>query len=124
MKRQKETSKERWRIFKIRFKNNWFISWVAGQYIQGIRLWMFASAKRRAKKWHKQTKKRFYVIPVSNYNFGVMSNLQRKIYNRKVAKYMRISYKKLNAIEYWNTGLYKGTQPPVIKVKKSKTKKK
>jgi len=124
MKRQKRTFKEKWRIFKIRFKNNWFISWVAGQYIQGIRLWMFASAKRTAKKWHRKTRRRFYVVPTSNYKFTVMNNLMRKSYNRKVGKRMGISLKRLDAIEYWNTGLYKETQPPVIKVKKSKTKKK
>jgi hypothetical protein len=53
-----------------------------------------------------------------------MNNLMRKSYNRKVGKRMGISLKRLDAIEYWNTGLYKETQPPVIKVKKSKTKKK
>ena len=119
----KRPFKERWRIFKIRFKNTWFISWVAGQYIQAIRLWMFSSAKRTARKWHQRTRKRLYVIPTGAYKFTVMSNMQRKLYNRKVSKHMRISYKKLDAIEYWNTGLYKETQPPVIKVKKSKTKK-
>ena len=123
MKRPKRTIKERWRIFKIRFKNNWFISWIAGQYVQAIRLILFASAKRQAKKWHKKTGKRFYVIPTSNYKFTIMNNLSRKSYNRRVSKIMRLSYKRLDSIQYWNTGLKKETQPKVIKVKKPKAKK-
>ena len=123
MKRLKRPFKERWRLFKLKFRNNWFISWIAGQYIQVIRLWMFAAAKRTARRWHKKTGRRFYVIPVSNYSFVVMNNLMRKAYNRKVGRRMGISLKRLDAIEYWNTGLKKETQPKEIKVKKFKTKK-
>ena len=123
MKKQKRPLKERIRIFKIKFRNNWLVSWIAGQYIQAIRLFLFASAKRQAKKWHKKTGKRFYVIPTSNYKFTIMNNLSRKSYNRRVSKIMRLSYKRLDSIQYWNTGLKKETQPKVIKVKKPKAKK-
>lgn len=124
MRKQKRTIKERLRIFRLKFRNNWFVSWVASQWIHAIRLFLFASAKRQAKRWYKRTGKRFFVIPISNYKFSVFNNSGRKAYNRRVAKYMRLSYKKLDTIEYWNTGLSKETQPKEIKVEKPKTKKK
>jgi hypothetical protein len=125
MKRQKRTFKERLRIIKIKFLNNWIIALIRGWVDLGIRLITFRLAKSRARKWSRRTNgKRFYVIPDSKYGFAVLNNFQRKAYNRKVAKHRRISYKLIDALAYWNTGLKKETQPPVIKVKKSKTKKK
>ena len=125
MQKQRRPFKERWRIFKIKFLNNWIIVLIRGWVDLGIRLITFRLAKSRARKWSRKTNgKRFHVIPDSKYGFAVLNNFQRKAYNRKVAKHRRISYKMLDALEYWNTGLKKETQPPVIKIKKLKTKRK
>ncbi len=106
MKKQRRTTKERWRIFKIRFKNNWFVAEVIGWWYHIIKMYCFNSAKRRAKKWSKKTNgRRYYVVPVSNYLFRVMSNLERKQFNRNVSRRFRINFMKMDNISYWHTDL-------------------